>query len=89
MSTTRALAEAQLKQDLMQISLELDAAALAARQTSDHFSAPAQAWVDIQQLMTRFDDAAHRMGEFRRHIDELVRDATDEDQARLANLSRV
>jgi hypothetical protein len=89
MSTTRALAEAQLKHDLQQISLELDAAALAARQTSDHLAAPAQAWVDILQLMTRFDDAAHRMVEFRRHIDELVRDATDEDQDRLARLSRV
>lgn len=90
MDTTRRDAEAKLKHALEEVALELDTAAAAARSAAKRFENPAEAWTDVQQLLTRFEQATHLMAEFRREIDTLAASAaTPEDAARLAAISRV
>jgi hypothetical protein len=77
---TELLALAELRQQLTRISLELSTAATGAQQAAGHLETPGRAWVDVQQLLTRFEEATHRMGEFRRQVDDFV--ARQEQQHR-------
>lgn len=80
--------DAELKHQLEQISLELETAAGAARRAATLVANPGRAWVDMQQLFTRFEEATHRMGEFRRQVDAMVRSANLDERARIAQASR-
>jgi len=53
---------------IAQIALELEGAAVAARQAAT--VEREQAWVHVQQLYTRFDEASQLLRDMRRTVDE-------------------
>lgn len=64
---------AEARQKLREVSFELAQAAEAARAAADiHLSDPDQAWRQLQQVYTRFDQAAQLLREMRRVADEAM-----------------
>ena len=62
----------EVKNYLLQIGLELEAASTSARSAADAVPDQAQAWPHVQQLYTRLHEATQLVEQFQTTVDRLV-----------------